>query len=183
MNHLSKDDLQNFVDNACDENSRYRIASHLQICDECKSRIEGMVKLGNIIRSIPLDRTSDSFTARVMRKIPSTKAASFIWLFFKNLAPVFGLIVVVGIVYIALTISGIIGGLPTEQTNGMLSVVYEQVNSQVSTATSAFIDWLKRAFPFLYTKGGLSVIAMLIILAVAAILDKYLFIPFFRRRG
>jgi hypothetical protein len=183
MNHLSNSELQEFVDSKCDEKSRSRISSHLQECSECRSRVVGLEKLSHIISQIPREKVSAKFTERVMGRITTAKSSSFLWFLFKNIAPVFGLIIVIGMVYLGLILGGIIGGSGVEQSGGTVSAVFDKVGGDISDATSAFADWFKRVFPFFYTDAGRGLAVVLLILALAAILDKYLLVPLFRRRG
>lgn len=182
MNHPNNHDLQEFADNACDERTRSRISLHLQTCTDCRLRAEGVEKLGNLIRRIPAERTSKAFTERVMRKISVADSPSFLWFLLKNVAPVIGLVIVIGAVYTALTLTGILDASGNEQAGGTLTAVYEKIGGQLTSATSSFSEWFKRVFPFLYSKTSYSLIAMLVVIIIAALIDRYLLIPIFRRK-
>jgi hypothetical protein len=183
MNHLRNEELQEFADGFYDEQIRAQIELHLRTCTDCRARVEGLAKLRDIIRRVPAERVSYSFTNRVMRRIGVRESSSFLWFLLKNIAPIIGLFIVVGIVYVALTFTGIVDTSGIGQSDGTINTIYDKFSGELTTATSAFNGWLKRIFPFLYSKTSYSLIAVLVVIIIAALLDKYLLIPIFRRRG
>jgi hypothetical protein len=183
MNHPKDDEMQEFADGFCEEQVRSQIESHILTCAECKERVEGLIKLSSVIRRVSLERVPDTFTDRVMRKIGAGESSSFLWFLLKNIAPVIGLFIIVGIVYFGLTFTGIIGTSDVDQSNSTINNMLDKFSGDITSATSAFGGWLKRVFPFLYTEGSYSIIIVMIVLALGAIFDRFILIPIFRRRG
>ncbi len=183
MNHPRNEELQEFADGFCDEQTRARIELHLRTCTDCKARVESLVNLRDIMQRVLVEKVPYSFTNRVMRRIGIRESSSFLWFLLKNIAPIVGLLIVVGIVYAALAFTGILGTSTVSQSDSTINTIYEKFSGELTTATSAFNGWLKRIFPFLYSKTSYSLIAVLVVIIVAALLDKYLLIPIFRRRG
>jgi len=182
MNHPSNHELQEFADDKCGEETGIRISLHLRTCAECRSRVEDIVKIGKLIRRIDREQVSKSFTERVMRRLKVADSPSLFWLILKNIAPVIGLIIVIGIVYTAMTLTGVLDLSGAGAPNGTISAFYDKIGGDLSSATSAFSGWFKRYFPFLYSGTGFSMIALLIVIVIVALIDRYIFIPLFKRR-
>ena len=183
MNHLTSTQLQEYADGFTDVQICSEIEVHLQTCAECTTKLKAFRQIGSALRKLPLDDASTDFTQMVMAQLKIKDSPSFIWSIFKNLAPILGLVLVVGIVYTALKLSGVYDSSGVGESVKATQSVYNQVGNSVSNGISTFNGWLKNLFPFLYTKSSYGLAAFLVVLfIIVALLDKFVFMPMVRRR-
>ncbi|MDI6766825.1 MAG: hypothetical protein QME52_08395 [Bacteroidota bacterium] len=183
MKHLTSDQLQEFADGFIDPQCRNEIDLHLITCDECSGKMKSLRLFESTLKNIPLERVDPKFTQRVMEHLRIKESPSFLWAIFKNLAPLFGLFIVIGIVYGVFKFTGMLESSGVGESITATQSAYKSVADQVSTGVSAFNGWLKNLFPFLYTKSSYGLTAFLIVLfIIVALLDKFVFMPMFRKR-
>ena len=183
MNHLTFTQLQEYADGLANAQIRGEIDIHLQTCTECTAKFKAFRQIDFALRKLPLDDASPDFIQRVMARLKTKESPPIIWSIFKNLAPLFGLVIVVGIIYGALKISGVYDSSGLGESVQATQTVYDQVGNSVSNGISTFNGWLKNLFPFLYTKSSYGLTAFLVVLfIIVAILDKYIFMPMVKKR-
>jgi len=183
MNHLTSTQLQEYADGSANAQIRDDIEIHLQTCAECTAKYKAIRQIDSALRKLPLDDASPDFTQTVMARLKIKESPSIIWSIFKNLAPLFGLIIVVGIIYAALKISGVYDNSGLGESVQATQSVYNQVGNSVSSGISTFNGWLENLFPFLYTKSSYGLTAFLVVLfIIVALLDKFVFMPMMKRR-
>jgi hypothetical protein len=77
MEHLTRNQMFDLIDGACNDTEKECIESHLIICDLCKREIELLLALGEDLNKLPLTNTSSGFTDSLMKKIISPKKKGF----------------------------------------------------------------------------------------------------------
>jgi len=183
MKHLTLDQLQEYVDGFIDPQRRNEIDLHLHTCDECGGKMKSLRLFESSLKNIPLERVGPNFTQRVMKQLKIQESPSIVWLIFKNLAPLLGLFIVIGIVYGVLKFTGILEGPGVGESITATQSAYNSVANEISTGVSVFNGWLKNLFPFLYAKSSYGLTVFLVVLfIIVALLDKFVFMPIVRRR-
>lgn len=183
MKHLTSDQLQEYVDGFIDPRHRNEIDLHLHTCDECGGKMKSLRLFGSSLKNIPLERVNPNFTLRVMERLGIKESPSFVWSIFKNLAPLLGLFIVIGIVYGVLKFTGMLEGSGVGKSITATQSAYNSVATEISTGVSAFNGLLKNLFPFLYAKSSYGLTAFLFVLfIIVALLDKFIFVPMFKKR-
>ena len=69
MNHLTTEQLHDYIDGNTEVTSRNEIEMHLRACSECKKNVGELKRLNAAIRQMPLERVSEDFTERVMKEL------------------------------------------------------------------------------------------------------------------
>lgn len=183
MKHLTFIQLQEYADGFLDHQHRAGIDLHLRTCDECSGKMKSLSLFESSLKNIPLERADPNFTQRVMERLLIKESSSFMWSIFKNIAPLLGLFIVIGIVYGVLKFTGTLEGSGVGESITATQSVYNSVANEVSTGVSAFNGWLKNIFPFLYAKSSYGLTVFLIILfIIVALLDKFILMPIFKKR-
>ena len=145
--------------------------------------LKSFKQIETALRSIPHEQVSPNFTQRVMERLRIRESHSFVWSIFKNIAPLLGLFIIIGIVYSVLKFTGMLEGSGVDESITATQSAYNSVSTEVSTGVSAFNGRLKNLFPFLYAKSSYSLTVFLIVLfIIVALLDKFIFIPIFKKR-
>jgi anti-sigma factor RsiW len=183
MNHFTSTQLQEYADGYYDTEKSDELELHLQSCTECATNIKVFIRIDSALRKLPLDEVSTDFTQHVMARLSVKESSSVTWSIFKNLAPLLGLVIIVGIVYGVLKFTGMLEGSGVGESITATQSVYNSAAAQISNGVSAFNAWVKNLFPFLYTKSSYGLAAFLVVLfIIVALLDKFVFMPMIRRR-
>ena len=183
MKHLTLEQLQEYSDGILSQQRLNETGLHLNSCSGCKEKLKALHKFETSIRNISLERVNPDFTQRVIKQLNIQESSSVVWSIFKNLAPILGLVFIVGTVYAALKYTGMLEGSGVGESVTATKSAYNSVTTQFSNGITTFNGWLKNLFPFLYTRSSYGLSAFLIVLfIVVAILDRFIFIPIFRKR-
>lgn len=181
MNHLTPNQLQDYAEGVAMDRNNLEI--HVRRCPDCMAKLDTIRKLDTVLRSVPLDRVSTSFTEKVMKQLGIKEAPSFAWTIFKNLAPLFALTLVVGIALVALKFSGVFQGTGVGQSVEASRSVYTSLSSNIAVGVTTFNGWLARIFPFAFAKSRYGLTVFLIaFFGVIALMDKFIFMPMIRKR-
>jgi len=115
--------------------------------------------------------------------IDPDKLEAFVWTIFKNIAPLFALMIVVGIVFGAMRIAGVFEGSTLQQSAQQTQSVYSQVSGKVTSVIGVLSDWLSKYFSFAFAKStyGLTVF-LIVFFSVVALVDKFFLMPMMRKR-
>jgi hypothetical protein len=183
MIHPSPYELQEYIDNMLDNDKRLHIEEHLQYCNDCQTYLSSLKNIDTLITNIPREKVSSNFTEFVMKRIPIKTTPPLLWTIFKNIAPLFSILIVVGVMYGLVKTLGTLDNSTIGNSYKVTQQVYNNVESGIATATTKFNQEIKSAFSFLHIKGisGITVFVAVFLLVVS-ILDKYVFMPMIRKR-
>ncbi len=183
MNHLTLEMLQEYLDGLTDDETRDKIEMHIQACAACSDEIKSLRFIDSSLKNIQPKKTTPNFTIRVIKQLGIRESPSIIWLIFKNLAPLLGLVFIVSIVYGVLKFTGSLDSSGVGESVIATQSAYDSVTDGISTGISAFSGWMKNAFPFLYTNKNYTLTAFIAVLfIIVALLDKFVFMPIVRRK-
>ena len=183
MNHLTLETLQEYLDGLTDDETRGKIEMHIQSCTACSDEMKLLRSLDASLKNIPPEKTTPNFTVRVIKQLGIRESPSIVWLIFKNLAPLLGLVAIISVIYGVLKFTGSLDSSGVGESVIATQSAYDSVVNGISTGISAFSGWMKNAFPFLYTKSSYSLTVFLgVLFIIVALLDKFVFMPIVRRR-
>ncbi len=183
MNHPTFIQLQEYLDTGQTGLSNSDISMHLRSCKECGERVASLREMDKAIRNAGRERVSAQFTQRVMKQLGIEYPASFAWYFFRNLAPLFALSVIVGIIFIVFQLSGTFQNPHVQQSVSSAQSLYGKTSGTLSEYLERFNEGVQKYFSFAFAKNtyGLTLFMVLFIGAVA-LLDRYLLIPMMKRK-
>ncbi|MBA4312576.1 MAG: hypothetical protein C0417_08090 [Chlorobiaceae bacterium] len=183
MNHLTSELIQEYLDGLVTTDIRNSIEIHLDDCNICRDKMKSYQAIDSALKTMPCENANPYFTQRVMERLGIKESPSIIWSIFKNLAPLLGLIIIVGVIYAALRFTGKLEGSGVGDTVTATQSVYNTAASGISSGISSFTGWMKNIFPFLYTKNSYGIVVYLLILfIIVALLDKFIFMPIVKRK-
>jgi anti-sigma factor RsiW len=183
MNHLTLEMLQEYLDGLTDDDTRNKVEMHIQSCTVCSDEIKLLRSLDSSLKNIPHEKASPNFTIRVIKQLGIRESPSIVWLIFKNLAPLFGLVAIISVIYGVLKFTGSLDSSGVSESVAATQLAYDSVADGISTGISAFSGWVKNTFPFLYTNKHYTLTAFIAVLfIIVALLDKFVFMPIVRRR-
>src|ERR1041385_1855671 len=106
MNHVTPQQLQDYVDGFPAQMDKANIELHLRMCSECSYTLSALRRLDSAIHRVPLERVSGGFTENVMKQLRIEKSPTYAWRIFENLAPILAFTVIIGIVYALFQLTG-----------------------------------------------------------------------------
>ncbi|MBI4548801.1 MAG: zf-HC2 domain-containing protein [Ignavibacteriae bacterium] len=184
MKHLTSTQIQEYLDGLISGLSLNEIELHLRTCQDCQSKLNALKRIDRVLHRIQLERVSPSFTERVMKQLNIKESSSLAWTIFKNIAPLFALMLVTGIVLVVMYMSGALQGEELQQPIQQTQSVYNGFSSGVSSAIGALNEWISRYFSFAFARTTYGTTFFLIVFfSVVALLDKFLLMPMMRKRG
>jgi hypothetical protein len=183
MIHPTPYELLEYLDNLLDNDKRHHIDEHIRYCNECETYLLSLKNIDTLITNIPLEKSSSNFTDLVMKRIPIKTTPSLLWTILKNLAPIFSIILVVGVMYGLIKTSGTLENSTIGNSLKITQQVYGNVESGIATATTKFNMGIKSVLSFLHIKGisGITLFVAVFLLVIS-ILDKYIFMPMLRKK-
>jgi hypothetical protein len=153
---------------------------HLRSCRECSARLGSVRAIDRSLRSLPLEKAPAGLSRDVLAKLGVPDAPSWIYTLLKNIAPLVALTAVLIVVYLALGKSpgaDAASGGSNESARGLLQMAEEYT----ALGVRALNAWAGTYFSFAKSSAGLAGF-LVAFLAVIALLDRYLVMPFFRKR-
>ena len=171
MKHCSSEQIHAYVDGRLAPDEKRVIGAHLEECAECRRAWQAVAQIDASLRTIPLKPVSTDFTQRVMEKLPLAPSSPFLFRLFENIAYLFGLLLVLGVMATALILSGVLDTEQISRTEGVVSKVWSNVDDGASTLVSGLTNALQRFFPFVFQAGNanMTVFGVLVILFLAAV--------------
>jgi anti-sigma factor RsiW len=179
MNHLTNPQIQEYVDGVATND----METHVRACPECLANVNICRKLEEALHALPPEPLQPRFTERVMNRLNIGEAPSFAWALLRNLAPIVGLVVVTGLVFVAFTIAGAFEETELQQSTAVTRTLYNQVGSVLGAGLEGFNGWVTKYFSFAFAKSTYGLTGfVLIFFGAIALLDKYVLMPMMRRR-
>lgn len=97
MNHLTTEQLFQYVDGTLQDSERPPLESHLSLCLRCRREVEFQRTLAGVTRGLPLVKPSARFTERVMTSVLPKPQPSWVAKIMNNLGNVFAMMLVLGV--------------------------------------------------------------------------------------
>ncbi len=69
MKHISKVDINRYIDNETDSKENIIIEEHIKLCSDCRQQISILKNLNNILQESPDAKADMYFTTRTMQRI------------------------------------------------------------------------------------------------------------------
>ena len=180
MNHFSSIQFQEYLDGVLDETISKNIRLHLETCLECSAKMKSLKEFELLLRNMPLEHTSNKFTERVMSKLGIEETPHFVWEFFKNLAPVVALALLIGILYVVFQYTGAFQNSHMQQSSGS---VYNTLTNTMRDGVAVYKDFTEKYLPFFYQRTtSLLILFSVVFFGAVALLDKYLLVPMMKRK-
>jgi hypothetical protein len=179
MNHLNATQLEDIIDGMKDA----EIDLHIRTCQECRSKLRALQQLDRALEQLPLERTSDDFTGRVMRQLGIKESPSFACLVLKNLAPLVALLIIAGVIVSVMNVSGVSQSPSVRQGVEATQSVYNGVGSGLAIGVTEVNGWMGKYLSFGITKSSYGLVVFLVLFfGTIALLDRYFFMPMFRKK-
>jgi hypothetical protein len=183
MNHITSFEMQEYLDAFLSADRKKEIDEHCAQCSQCSASLRSMERLDAVLRKMPVDRTSQNFTRRVMTALEPRKSSGFLWFIFKNLAPIIGIVSILVVIYYVLQLTGAYDTSEISKSVAVTQSVYGAVHTSIAETLAGFSRGLKTMFPFLYTKGSYGLLAFVLVLfGFVALLDKMVIFPLFKKK-
>jgi Fe2+ transport system protein B len=182
MSHPLEHQLQQFIDKSLDEDQERIISVHLLSCVYCTRRVRKLERMESLIRQSFTERAPERLRENVLKQLDINEAPSFAWKFLRNLAPLFGLIIIGIIVFAVFKYTGKLNepGIQSSLQTGQS--VYTKMNENLASSVGVFNTWMRTYVPFAFAgkSGGLTAFISLFFIAIA-FLDRFVFAPMLRR--
>lgn len=78
MNHLTAEELFQFLDGRPDAETKIKVENHLSSCPVCKRELLLQQNLGRAVKRLPWEQTSTKISGRVMKRVLGSQKASFL---------------------------------------------------------------------------------------------------------
>ena len=170
--HCTSEQLHLLLDGQVEDAERKTIAGHLQECPQCMAAYRGMEHLDRGLRALPVATASAGFTENLMDKVLPAGRLSLTFRIVENLAYLFAILIVTGIITVVFLATGVIDSGQVSEGQGIVSTYADATSSWMAEAVRGGTAWLERYFP---AKGGVNIMLFgIAILAVLALLDRVL---------
>jgi hypothetical protein len=179
MNHLNTIQLEDSINGMKDAETDL----HIRTCQECRAKLRALQQFDRALGHLPLERTSDDFSVRVMRQLGIKESPSFAWLVLKNLAPLVALLIIAGVIVSVMNVVGVSQNPSVRQGVEVTQSMYNSVGSGLAVGVSAVNGWMGKYLSFGITKSSYGLVIFLILFfGTIALLDRYFFMPMFRKK-
>lgn len=168
--HRTSEQLQMLLDGRVTEAERKETSRHLQECSRCMAAYHRMEQLHQGLQKLPVATTGAAFTSGVMEKILPSARLSLAFRIVENLAYLFAVLIVTGIVAVVFVATGVIDSAQVSEGQGLMSAYASATGTWFSEALRGGAVWLERYLPV--RSGANIMLAGAGILAALALLDR-----------
>lgn len=173
--HLTNEQLQLLVDSALSPDETAIAKEHLQSCRQCNAGFVSLSNVHSVLRVLPLEKPSSNFTHSVLMRLNIAPKTSILFRIVENLAYVFGLMIVLGIMLTVFLVTGVISKGQVVETQSTMSNAGRIVGQQLETMTSWLTAFLQTYLPFMFGSGSMRIALMsLVAIAMLAVFDRFL---------
>lgn len=171
--HITADRLQAFLDRSLVGTEAEMVQRHIDECPRCAARYRSYERFDRSLRKLPVERVNDGFTREVMGKLHLAPPSPFGFRILENLAYVFGLLIVLGVMTAVFLWTGVIDTAPLTQTEGAADSFMADAGVRFTAAFESLTRWLTEFFPFAFSKSALGISGFLLIaLFLLLIVDR-----------
>lgn len=182
MNHLSEQQLVEYLDRTLGDADSRSVDLHLQSCIRCAQKMRKLELVDKLIRQSFVERAPSHLTGKVIEKLGIPEAPSLAWDLLKYLAPVVALLIVGAIVLAVFKYAGIFDqpGIQSSLQSGQSA--YSLIRDGVHSGAGVFSGWMKSVAPFAFVGKGFGLTAFLcFFLVVLGVVDRFFIAPLVRK--
>ena len=127
MEHLSQQQMSMLIDSQLDDAEERLVKTHLLSCARCTAEVTLQRSLVRAARELPLERTSQRFTERLMSRVIHSSKPAFSYKLLQNLGSAFAMIAVL-----------VVLGYVLSSPPALLSGASDSPSSELFTAWKTF---------------------------------------------
>lgn len=177
--HCTSEQLHMLLDGRVQNGAREELTSHLRECTRCMASYRSLEQMDRSLRNLPIASASEGFTNKVMEKVLPSGHLSLAFRIVENLAYLFAVFIVTGIIAVVFVATGVIDSSQVSESQGMFSTYANATGTWLGEAVHGCTVWLERYFP---AKNGTNIMLSGIgVLAALALLDRFLHHRFIHR--
>jgi anti-sigma factor RsiW len=177
--HCTSEELHTLLDGRLSDADRAELAGHLQECTRCMAAYRGIQHLDRGLRALPVVATSAEFTGNVMEKVLPSGNLSLAFRIVENLAYLFAVVIVTGIITVVFIATGVIDSGQVSEGQGAVNAYTSAAGTWLSQALLGVAQWLERYLP---AKTAVNIMLVGIgVLAGLGLLDRLLYRRFAHR--
>ncbi len=173
--HLTNEQLQLFVDGMLPPEEAASVAGHLRICFRCRNASAALQKLDATLKSLPSGNLGSDFTRNVLMRLDIAPKSSRLFGVVENLAYVFGMMIVLGVMLAVFVLTGVVGSSQVSNTQTWLNNASDVFAGRTSHFVASFASALQSYLPFIFGNGNLKIAAMgTIAVGMLMVVDRFL---------
>ncbi len=173
--HLTNEELQSFIDGTLVPDEAPSLAAHLQVCAHCRTAHQSLRRLDGAMKSLPAENLGSEFTRNILARLNIVPQPSILFRVVENLAYVFGMMIVLGVMIAVFVLTGIIDSSQVAQTQSAIGNITEAITGRTSHFMESFAMALQSYLPFLFGDGNLKIAATgTCVVGLLAVLDRFL---------
>lgn len=166
--HCTNEQLQTLLDGRLAAGEQERIQSHIRQCASCAAGYNRLERLDHGLRRLPLAEASGELTGRVMQGILPPGHLSLAFRIVENLAYLFAVLIVTGIMAVVFVFTGVIDSGQVSEGESIVSTYVGGASDWLAQALHGGTAWLERYLPSAAGKNtlvfGIGVLAGLVLL-------------------
>ena len=176
MDHLSQQQIVALIDGRLDDAEEHLHNAHLAVCTRCRNEVALQRSLGRIVHDLPLEKTSQRFTERTMKRVLHAGKQSFSYKVLQHVSSVAAMAAVLVVLgYILSSPSELFVGTDNSATSEMFTAwktFYTSVQSVLSQGTAQVS---KAVTSQTTTPASKIITTTLLVLVGLAALDRFVF--------
>ncbi|MBI5471419.1 MAG: zf-HC2 domain-containing protein [Ignavibacteriae bacterium] len=171
--HVRDELLQMYVDSRLDATESAAVRQHLLTCRVCSSAHFSLTQLDRGLRSLPTERLASDFSSRVMTKLSIAPRSPFLFKAIENMAYVFGLMIVLGIMLTAFVLTGAVSMEQFAESRTVVNSFTDSMSLHLRSAIDALTLTLETYLPFVFRHSSMKVAAMAtVVIGMLALIDR-----------
>ena len=174
MNHLTVQQILEYVDGTILNGERTQVVAHLESCLRCRREVDLQRALAKTSREAPLTNTSRRLLDRIMETVVPAKRNSLLRKIVNNIGNLLAMLVVLSVLVYALSTPSVWKGSETPsvitQTFKTYSALYDRVSRYLTTESAKLQS--KGSAPRSRENDRVVVLTVVSLLALAA-LDRF----------
>lgn len=181
--HLTERDIQDIIDQTIDAGRKTTLLEHAVSCKKCSAALAFERSLTQTIRTLPLHRTSGSFTTKVMGRVDPEYRSGVLFRMFGGAGRILAMAAVLGLIVYALTLN-VPGSPPTEggpatQLFGELSSYYSSAKAFLTSRSSQMNQTVDQRA----SGQGVQILSVtFVVLLALGLIDRFVFRHFVRMK-
>lgn len=173
--HVTNEMLQMLLDGTLSPEHAAAVEAHLSSCASCANAYDDLRQLHRVMKRLPVEHAGGEFTRDILVRLNIIPRTSLLFRIVENLAYVFGLMIVLGVMLAVFTFTGVVGSDQIEPTQTVLRGAGDAVAQAVGNAVGGLTAWLQAYLPFVFGSGSLKIAVMgTLIAGMLALVDRFL---------
>ncbi|MBX2992493.1 MAG: zf-HC2 domain-containing protein [Bacteroidetes bacterium] len=172
-NHLTNEHMQLLVDGNLPTEEAGDVQRHLNTCTHCAMSYRGLVGVHDALMNMPTEHVGSDFTQRILGRLGVVPRTPFLFRLAENLAYVFALMIVLGIMLSVFTVTGVLNTQQLEKSQSAIGEVSGKIATSMNSFLNEFTVALQSYLPFVFGSGSLKIALMgTIIVGMLALADR-----------